>query len=363
MLKFLRTICFFLLIHLQVTAGESITISELNTCKPVISVPLSNTSIHELNKDLQQKGRKILTLHMVVKGLPVATAVAGKYNVYGGKLSFTPLYPLGFNTEFEIQYRNGAKTVTKRFTTPEHPLSEQTASVATAYPLTDTIPYNTLFFHVRFSHAMMNDKLAYTHIAMYDEEGNERKNAWRQKSFWLDDGKLLVLMIHPGRVKNGIHYESPLFDSGKRYTLKVNADIKDINGNPIAGNYTKTFYIKGEDRIKPRPYFEKIKLPAAGSIQAVDLVFSEGMDQASVLNGVSIQNARGKKIALNIKSRSDDAYSLTPARPWEKGKYTLILESAVYDFAANRINRLFEITNVSEMEKDMEHTEWHFEIK
>ena len=78
-------------------------------------------------------------------------------------------------------------------------------------------------------------------------------------------------MIHPGRVKNGIHYESPLFDSGKHYTLKVHTSIKDINNNPIEKEYSKTFYITGEDRIKPTPLFENITLPAVGSKQTLHL--------------------------------------------------------------------------------------------
>ncbi|MCB9063983.1 MAG: hypothetical protein H6551_02455 [Chitinophagales bacterium] len=352
-----------MLIHLHATAGESIIISRLNTCKPVISVQLNTDMMNELKTDLQQKSEKVLAVYMVVKGKPSTTAIAGRYSINGDKLSFTPVYALGYNIEFEIQYRTGTNTIIKHFTTPKHPLSEQTANVVTAYPLSDTIPYNTLFFHVRFSHSMKNDKLAYTHISIYDEAGIEREKAWRQKSFWLDDGKLLVLMIHPGRVKNGIHYESPLFDSGKTYTLKVNEDIEDINGNSIAKSYSKTFYVIGEDRVSPKPYFENAALPTAGSKQPLLLTFSESMDYASVFAGVKLYNVKGKEVALSIKNKTDDSYMLFPNRQWVKGKYTLILKGAVYDIAANRINRLFEITDVNEIKKDQRRTEWSFEIK
>jgi hypothetical protein len=355
----------FLLLHLHATAGEAISVKGLQSLQPTISAHITDADAKILAGEGLNDAGKLLAMYMVVNGKPVAVAVAGKYEVRRNDLSFTPLYALGYDMEFEVQYKNGnTVTASTRFHTPKHPLSGKQAAVVTSYPLCDTIPYNTLYFHVRFSHAMMNDKRAYRYIKMYDDKGIERTNAWRQKSFWLDDGKLLVLMIHPGRVKNGIHYESPLFDSGRYYTLTIESDIKDMNGNAIAEAYTHRYYVKGEDRESPRAYVNKAILPEAKTKQPVILSFSEGMDNASVLDGVSILDAKGTIIPCTVQEKGmDNTYSITPAKAWAKGKHTLLLKSAVYDFAANRINRLFEIKAAQDIETDKNDTKLEFIIK
>ncbi len=353
-----------LLIHLHVIAGGSISIKKLNTLQPVVSITLSATEMSRLHTATLDNAHDFLSVHMVINGKAADVPLAGRYKLYDNSLSFTPMQTLGYDILFEALYKNNDGTPAhKIFRTPGHPLSEVQATVVTAYPLADTIPYNTLFFHVRFSHAMMNDKDAYKYVSMYDEKGEERKNAWRQRSFWLDDGKLLVLMIHPGRVKNGIHYESPMFNLHKTYTLKVNKEIKDINGNPLAADYEQKYYVNREDRESPSVDFSKVVIPAHGTTATLTITFSEGMDNASVLAGVKIINEQKQEVSCMIReSATDNQYIITPATPWQKGSYTLLLSGKVYDFAANRLNRLFEITDAKEMAKDEVETIWRFEI-
>jgi hypothetical protein len=348
----------FLLFHLHAFAGETITITKLATLKPVVSVSLPAANMQKDNAP------DWLAVYMVIGDTVADIAVAGDYTLSKGELSFTPYNALGYGLQFEVQYKNSGVVVEKkRFTMPPAPPSGKSAEVVTAYPLADTIPYNTLFFHIRFSQPMMNDELAYNYVKVFDENGNERERAWRQRSFWLDEGRLLVLMIHPGRVKNGIHYESPLFDSGKRYTIRVEKDIKDINGNPIATAYTQQYYVGGEDRIKPEVIFSTSKLQH-GSCGPLSISFSEGMDHASVWDGVAVTDAYGNSLPIKVTTNGNDKkYTITPTQPWQKGSYTLSLKSAVYDFAANRINRLFEIKDTNEIEKDKIVTTWKFEVK
>lgn len=355
----------FLLFHLHVFAGETISITNLATLKPVVRVSLPAASANSLEQKGLATAPEWLTIYMVVDGTVADIPLAGDYKLNKGQLSFTPYNTLGYGLQFEVQYKNGGAVVErKRFTMPVAPTPGDAAEVVTGYPLADTIPYNTLFFHVRFSQPMMEDQHAYNYIKVLDENGTERKNAWRQRSFWLDEGRLLVLMIHPGRVKNGIHYESPLFDLGKRYTIRVGKDIKDANGNPLASAYTRAYYVTAEDRKRPQVALDTMRLPHHGSSTPLGISFSEGMDYASVWNGVSVTDTRGVQVPVRVETNgNDNKYTITPEQSWRKGSYTLLLKSAVYDFAANRINRLFEIKEDSEMEKDKIVTTWMFEIE
>lgn len=354
----------FLLFHLPLMAGEIISVKNLQSLQPKISIHIGDAGANILANEGLSGAGKLLAVYMVADGEVATIPVAGNYQVQQDELLFTPLYTLGYDMEFEAQYKNGKNVVaTKRFHTPKHYLSGEKAGVVSTYPLADTIPYNTLYFHVRFSHSMLNDKRAYRYIKVYDDNGMERKNAWRQKSFWLDDGKLQVLMIHPGRVKNGIHYESPLFDSGRYYTIKIGKEIQDMNGNTIKEEYTHRYFVKGEDRQSPKAYINPA-LPRSQTTQPVTLSFSEGMDNASVLDGVRVLDGQGMSIPCTVRENgTDNSFGITPVKPWAKGRYTLSLKSAVYDFSANRINRLFEITDVSDMETDKRDTRLEFIIK
>ena len=354
--------CFFLLIHLQATAGELIKIENMATMRPTITVNITDEKAKVVAGDVAGAS-SILSLYMIINDTPAGVPVSGGYLLKDAELSFTPTYTLGYSKQFEVQYKVGGQLVAKRFTMPSKPTPGAVASVVTAYPMSDTIPYNTLFFHVRFSEPMLDDKDAYKHVKIFDENGVERERPWRQKSFWLDSNKLLVLMIHPGRVKTGIHYESPLFDSGKNYTIKIETGIKDANGQTLRAGYTQQYFVNGEDRICPKADIDRKLLPQAQTREPIFLSFSENMDHASVTDGTIIYDQAGKPVPCIVSAVDNDRnYQVIPIQNWQKGKYTLVLKSAVYDVAANRIRRLFETTNIKEMETDKLNTTFTFKI-
>lgn len=362
-LKIALSLCFAFLIHLQTTAGELIKVTGIEELNPIISVQLSKEDQHTVTTNVAKEGAKILALYLVQNGRRANIAVAGHYKLNNNELAYTTYSGIGYDQSYEVVYIANGEEHTKRFVSPPHPTSKVTAKVITTYPLADTIPYNTLYFHVRFSEPMLADQHAYQYIKVFDEQGNERQRAWRQRSFWLDNGKLLVLMIHPGRVKNGIHFESPLFDSGKRYTIEVSKDIKDINGNPVAASYSQSYYVKGEDRQTPMVSLEHNSYSIAKTKKAISITFSEGMDHASVIEGTKVYNRAGKEIPCDISNTIDSKYIITPKLAWDGGAYTVEVGGSVYDYAANRLNRPFEITDVNDIEKDKIKTKLSFTIQ
>lgn len=355
----------FLLIHLSALAGESIIIRKLETLQPLVSVQLSEKEIETLSKDGFDNAKAILAIFLVNNGIAAQIPVAGKYFIEKNELVYIPLYTLGYNMEFEARFEKAGNIAAhRRFRTPPNPISAIPSRVETIYPLTDTIPYNALYFHIRFNQSMFESVNAFKYVKVLDGSGKEITNAWRHKSFWLDSGKLLVLMIHPGRVKNGIHYEGPLFDSGKYYTIKVEYGIPDRNGNQSSGEFSKKYFIAGEDRSIPTVRIDSIHLPGTNSTDPVSFIFSEGMDNASVLDGVSVFDEQGNAIPCYIREKkSDRLFTVTPLKKWAKGNYYISLNGIIYDFAGNRLNRLFEITDVSQINADKKKTVLRFSVK
>ncbi|MEZ5018159.1 MAG: Ig-like domain-containing protein [Flavipsychrobacter sp.] len=354
-----------ILLHLQTFAGEVITIDNDNPLRPTLSVVLTKMQLLNIKAQGLGHGKELLGLYMIVDKEAAKVAVAGRYSLKDTRLYYTPMYDLGYDMHFVAKAKTGnEQEVVKNYHTPENPRSVNKAAVVSAYPIADTIPYNTLYFHVRFSQPMLEDKHAYKYIKMYDEQGVERPRAWRQKSFWLDDGKLLVLMIHPGRVKNGIHYESPLFDSGKYYRLEVLQNIKDANGNRLKEAYEQRYYVTGQDREIPKMNKYFIKQPSSNTKEPIKIYFSEGMDNASVVDGVKVLDGDGNVVECKVREGStDDYFTVTPINTWGKGSYTLELKGSVSDYSGNRINRLFEIKNAREIEKDALVNKWEFEVR
>lgn len=357
-------LAFLLLVHLPCMAGELITIKDLQSRKPIVTAAIPEHEAKEIFRNYQQQASSILNVYLVINGIPATTPLSGKYEMKGSHLSFTPMVALGEDLEFEVVYSLNETKTTKRFHTPAKPVSNQVTSVVTSYPTAETIPYNTLFFHVRFTAPMFQDRKAYEHVHIFNDENKEIWNAWRQKSFWLDDGKLLVVMVHPGRVKTGIRYAGPLFDSTKQYKLVVSRNLKDANGNMLKSDYERLYRIGGEDRESPVAVINKHVIPNADTRQPVKLEFSEGMDYASVFDGTKLYDNKGSQIACTIETdEKNQTFLLKPHENWRKGKYTLSLRGDVYDFAANRINRLFEITDIRQVESDKIPTELFFEIQ
>jgi len=359
-------ILFLLFIHLSAKAGELISIKQSETLRPTISVLLSDKTTEILNSKGFDNAKDILAIYLVNNGTAAQVPVAGTYRIEKNKLFYTPLYELGYDLEFEIKFENetGKAVVRKRFHTPPNPASAIPVNIERMYPLTDTIPYNTLYFHIRFNQPMKDNIQAFKSVKVVDDNGKEITNAWRHKSFWIDDGKLLVLMIHPGRVKNGIHYESPLFDSGKYYTVQVTDGLMDRNGNAVSINFSRQYFVAGEDRKIPEVQLNNTPFPKAGSMEPVAFIFSEGIDNASVLDGVKVLDEQGNNVPCFIREKqSDRVFTITPVKKWKSGHYRIALSGSIYDFAGNRLNRLFEITDINQIEADKRTTFLDFNIQ
>lgn len=338
--------------HLQSTAGGIFSVTG-DKLQPSFSVSLTDEQVHLLRKELETNARSVLTVHMMAGDVASELSVTGKYSLQGKQLSFKPLYPLGHDYCYEIRYANHDKKYKEKYCTPGVAVPKEKTSTVAIYPSADTIPFNILFFHVRFSSPMSEDITAYQHVNIRDENGKLIERTWRQRSFWLDSGRVLVLMIHPGRVKSGIHYTGPVFAEGKKFTVEVLKTLKDAHGNELKDNVEKNYWISHEDREIPA-IVSTTQSVDAQSRQPVLVRFSEGMDYACLTEGVTVTDAKGNKIRILIRQHHnlDNIAEIVPVNPWKKGSYKIVFESMVTDFASNHLNRPFEIKDVAERAKD-----------
>ena len=352
-------------------SDDLIQINKTIPTKPVITVALDKEQKNALAKELSyETGTKILAVHMIREKQPAKNTLLGKYQMENNLLSFTPQHHLGEGLEFEIQYYSEDDTVKKLFSIPSSPKPNlPPPEVEQIFPLTNKIPANILIFHIRFNQQMQDDFLAFGNVKIIDSKGEEKQMAWRQKSHWLDSNQVLVMMIHPGRVKRGIDYKKEelgdLFTIGETYTLQVTSELKNRYRQQLLKMYSKTFTIVAADREIPGIRFDKFQLPKVNTMDPLTLVFSEGMDYSSINEEVDLFDSKSKETIPGsiIYTDYDSIFQFLPKQPWEKRAYEVQFGKKVADFAHNRLDYPFEIQNLDELPSDTTPRKWEFSPK
>jgi hypothetical protein len=279
----------------------------------------------------------------------------------------TPLSPLGEGLTFEWQIYADQDTIRKRFYTERVSRSgDKVPEIVSVYPQNTNLPSNILLFHLFFSEPMRQDAQAYNYVNIIDEKGQKIPFAWRQKASWADSGKQLVLMIHPGRIKQGINYATEsgnLFEPGKYYTLQTDSGLLTLKGGISARIFRKKIHIIKPDRQSPGFSGKgNPQMIRTGSRQAVLIAFNEPMDYGSVGIGLYVLDKNGTRIPGTFKLSGDSTSLFTPGEAWQAGTYRVMYNEYLADLASNHIGRLFEVTDVKEI-REQEFVAFSFRVE
>lgn len=327
----------------------SITIDSTNAYLPVIKIKVNSTLKNLITKKTEWE--TIVGLFSINNNVVSPYAVTCNYNLQGDTLKLIPVLPLGNQLAFEVKVFTNNDTLKKRFTTPLYNTQQQKPAISGIYPLAPSIPTNILMFHITFATPMTEDELVFKDILILDDKGKEKQRVWREKASWTSDGKHLVLMVHPGRIKKGIKYMDDygvLFEVGKKYTIVIPEHIKDSYGKPLGKEYRKTYTITAMDTIIP-VYNSKNIVTKANTNNSISLKFSEPIDYGTAQLGIEIENGKNKKIEGKLEPNSDKAWTFTPTQNWQQGSYTIKLNDYVADLASNHLTRKFEMKHLDSM--------------
>lgn len=344
-MKSLLCLCFAsLCLQLHQAYGQAKYQISGNNRQPNICIPQVSAG-----SDTGRKGRKPF-LYLMSGNEISELPVAGNYTDTNGWICFQPLYPLAEGNSFVLRTAGYNDTIIS-IAAAKMAIPTESGSVSAIYPLTDTIPENILFFHVRFSQTMKEDKDAWKKVHIINDRGEKISGTWRQRSYWLDSGRLLVLMIHPGRVKSGIHYTGPVFIKGKAYTIQVDSTLEDQYGRSLTASAHHRYVVTEEQRQK----LQACSVPAtlkSGTKEAIEIKFCNGIDYAAACTGIFMYDAAGKALACTVQQYEECTVRIQPVASWPKGKIQLELSGSLYDCAGNRLNRLFEMKKKNTYLKD-----------
>lgn len=268
----------------------------------------------------------------------------GSYNVEGGALIFRPRFPLQPGLRYRAVFKPTDTVASFDIPKPE------TAStvVERVYPSAGVLPENQLKFYVHFS-APMGRGEAYRRVRLLDESGRRVELPFLEleQELWDRDGKRLTILFDPGRIKRGlVPYEEvgvPL-RAGHSYTLVIDRDWRDAQGQPLREEFRKRFRVGPADRQPPDPMKWRITPPKSGASDALVLEFPEPLDHALLEHFLQVTGPNAKPVPGSISvDREETRWRFTPREPWTPGSYSILVVTTLEDLAGNRIGRPFDV--------------------
>ncbi|MBM4069539.1 MAG: hypothetical protein FJ271_11405 [Planctomycetes bacterium] len=283
----------------------------------------------------------------LVDGKREGPPILGTYQRRQRELTFVPRFALQPGKKYRAYLGlEDKETKSLEYRVPERAATAP-AAVARIYPSADVLPANHLRFFIHFSAPMRGGKDIFDQIRILDAQGNAVDDPWLRDELWDESGKLLILYIHPGRIKWDVLLRliyGPVLEPDQEYTLVLSADMLDANGQRLGKEYRKKFRTTAEHRARVAVDDWRIKPPHAGGNGPVIVSFPKIMDHSSLDRYLSVRDDKGQALAGKIDiGRDEKTWFFTPAQPWTAGTYTLVIDERLEDTAGNTPLRPFDL--------------------
>ncbi|HYT91194.1 MAG TPA: hypothetical protein VEL76_20945 [Gemmataceae bacterium] len=295
----------------------------------------------------QDQGETWLRLALVNdKTGQAGSAMFGAYERQGDRLLFTPRFPLLHEHRYRAAFGPAdGKAISAEYRVPPRPATPP-AVVEKIYPGTDVLPANHLRFYIYFSRPMRGGKDIFEQIRILDANGEEITDAWLRDELWTDDGKCLILYIHPGRIKWGLLLRmllGPVLVPGREYTLVITPDMLDADEQRLGKEFRKKFRTTDEDRKRIELSDWRIKAPASGTRQALLVSFPKALDRLGLERSLKVVDASGNAVKGRVEiSAGERSWSFQPEQTWQAAAYRVEVDPDLEDTAGNTPRRAFD---------------------
>ena len=208
----------------------------------------------------------------------------------------------------------------------------QSARVVRVQPSGAEVPANLLRLSVVFAAPVEGGVLA--RIALVHADGSPLREPFLQQELWSPDGRILTLLLHPGRVKTGLIARAqwgPILRTGEAVVLT-------FDGQPI-----KRWHVGAVDADGPVASAWKLSAVRTASRQALVVRFDEPIDGRDV-DDFAVVDAHGLRVDGQAELRDGEAtWTFTPDTAWKAGQYRLVARGTLEDAAGNRLGGHFEV--------------------
>ena len=275
---------------------------------------------------------------------PGVPPLAGIYTLQGAQLRFRPSLPLlpGQTYTARLELHGVSLRAEHRTAAPAAAAAPKLLAI---YPTGDHLPANHLKFYLAFSEPMATGVFL-NHCRLTDARGKLVEAPFRETELWSADGRRLTLWFHPGRQKAGVNLNvefGPVLTEGGDYRLVIDGRWTSVRGVPLGGDVTKTF------RAVP-PLHEQLTVkswqvhpPAAGTRDALRVVFPHPLDWATLNRQLRVTTATGPVPGVISVERGEQEWRFVSEKIWAAGPHELRVGTAIEDHAGNSLARPFEV--------------------
>jgi hypothetical protein len=281
----------------------------------------------------------------------------GSYRVVDGVLRFEPRFApvrgVRYRAVFDPARLPGPKAgepVTADFFEPKPP-AKSTTVVEQVYPTRNKLPENQLKFYLHFS-APMDKGGSYRYVHLLDAAGKEVAAPFLEldEELWSPDQKRFTLYLDPGRIKRGLkprEQVGPVLEEGKSYTLVIDREWPDAEGNTLCETFWKKFTVGAPDDEPIDPKTWQFQRPRAGEPTErwpLKVTFPKPLDHALLHRLLWVTDSAGKKLPGTITvDHEETRWNFHIDGVWQAGGYHLVIDKALEDLAGNSVGRPFEV--------------------
>jgi hypothetical protein len=198
-------------------------------------------------------------------------------------------------------------------------------------PSGSTVPSNLLRFSIRFAAPVEGPVLR---RLVLSRAGGERIDApFLEQELWSADGRVLTVLMHPGRVKQGLtarEERGPILSEGDDLTLTLDDQpIKRWRTGPRddRGPATSTWTLLPVRMGKRQPLVVALDAPI------------DGLN----VDYLAVADERGRRVHGRARlSDGETHWTFTPDATWRGGTYRLVVRGTLEDPSGNRANSRFE---------------------
>ena len=203
--------------------------------------------------------------------------------------------------------------------------------VVLVQPSGPKVPANLLRISISFASQVEGPLLP--RLSLLRADGRQVQEPFLEQELWSPSGKILTVMMHPGRVKTGLKAQDekgPILSVGDEVALA-------LDGVPI-----KRWRVGLADEIGPMASEWKVSAVRVESKQPL-VVALDGPIDGRDADYLAIADVRDRRVAGRARlTNGESTWTFTPSEPWRPGAYKLVVRGTLEDPAGNRLGSHFE---------------------
>jgi hypothetical protein len=193
------------------------------------------------------------------------------------------------------------------------------------------VPANLLRISIRFDGAPEGQVLR--RLSLATQDGTPLLEPFLDQELWSPDGRVLTVLLHPGRVKTGLIAHEQLgaiLTEGETVQLMLD------------GQALWRWVVGPRDEQGPCPDGWRLSSVRSGHRDPL-VVRLDGPIDGQEAGYVAVVDARHRRVAGRPELlESERVWRFTPAEAWSAGPYQLVARGTLEDSAGNRLNSRFE---------------------